>query len=156
MYLCSISAQGQIPLSFSPLLSGFPTEWRQGTNSPSVPITSRTFFPARVMISIFITTYAESVISIPFLEIGEPSGPIQKGITYIVRPCIHPVYKPVIVAFNSFGSIQWFVGPASSSFLEEMKVRDSTRATSEGSERNRTLLGFFLSEIASPQSIISF
>lgn len=32
------------------------------------------------------------------------------------------------------GAFQWFVGPASSSFSEQMKVRSSTRATSVGSE----------------------
>ena len=37
----------------------------------------------------------------------------------------------------SRGSAQLFVGPASSSRSEQMKVRDSTRATSEGSERTR-------------------
>ena len=91
MYFFSTSAQGQIPPSVSPSASGLPTECRQGTNSPSVPRTSRTFVPTRVMISIFKQTYSESVISIPFLEIGEPTGPIQKGITYIVRPFIQPV-----------------------------------------------------------------
>lgn len=37
-------------------------------------------------------------------------------------------------SFISEGAFQWFVGPASSSFSEQMKVRSSTRATSEGSE----------------------
>ena len=57
-----------------------------------------------------------------------------------------------MVALSSFGSIQWFVGPASSSFTEEMKVRDSTRATSEGSERKRKQFSFALSGVARPAS----
>jgi len=35
------------------------------------------------------------------------------------------------------GSIQWFVGPASISFFEQMNVRPSTRATSLSCERAR-------------------
>src|SRR5574344_3163828 len=131
MYLCSTSAHGQMPLSFSPLLSGLPTECIHGTNVPFLPIVSRTFVPMRVMIFMLQTTYAESVISTPFLEMSEPSGPMQNGITYMVRPCIQPLYRPVIVALSSLGSIQLFVGPASSCFLEEMNVLPSTRARSE-------------------------
>lgn len=33
-----------------------------------------------------MATYAESVSSIPFLDIGPPTGPILNGTTYIVRP----------------------------------------------------------------------
>ena len=43
--------------------------------------------------------------------------------------------------FISAGSIQLFVGPASSLVLEQMNVRSSTRATSLGSERARKLFG---------------
>ncbi|CNW35055.1 Uncharacterised protein [Mycobacterium tuberculosis] len=35
------------------------------------------------------------------------------------------------------GSIQLLVGPASISFAEQMYVRDSTRATSDGSDNAR-------------------
>ena len=66
--------------------------------------------------------------------IGEPSGPIEKGTTYIVRPFIEPRNSSVRVAFISVGSRQLLVGPASASFAEQMKVRSSTRATSPGSE----------------------
>ena len=62
----------------------------QGTNSPSFR-TSRTFVPTRVMISMFTTTYGESVISTPIFAIGEPTGPIENGITYMVRPCMQPL-----------------------------------------------------------------
>ena len=105
-----------MPLSDSPFASGFPTECRQGTNSPVLLMMSKTAVPTRVIISILHTTYAESVNSIPFLAMPEPTGPIENGITYIVRPFMQPVYKPFIVAFNSVGSIQLFVGPASSFF----------------------------------------
>jgi len=40
----------------------------------------------RVMILIELTTYGESVISIPILDNGEPTGPMLNGMTYIVRP----------------------------------------------------------------------
>ena len=75
---------------------------------------------------------------------------MQKGMTYIVRPCMQPLYRPFIVTLSSLGSIQWLVGPASSSLTDEMNVRDSTRATSEGSERKRKLFSFFLSGVARP------
>ena len=42
----------------------------------------------------FKTTYLESVSSILFFEIGDPSGPMQNGIIYIVRLCIQPLYNP--------------------------------------------------------------
>ena len=69
--------------------------------------------------------------------IGEPSGPIEKGTTYIVRPRMQPRKRPVSVSRISAGSRQLLVGPASSSRSEQMKVRSSTRATSPGSERAR-------------------
>ena len=64
---------------------------------------------------------------------GEPSGPMLNGTTYIVRPFIAPVYSVVISARISAGSRQLLVGPASSCRAEQMKVRSSTRATSPGS-----------------------
>ena len=70
-----------------------------------------------------------------------PSGPIENGTTYIVRPRIEPSKS-----FSSSGRIssgwrQLLLGPASISFSLQMKVRSSTRATSAGSERARKLLG---------------
>lgn len=65
---------------------------------------------------------------------------MQKGTTYIVRPFMEPRKMPpsspfpAKSSFISEGAFQWLVGPASSSFSEQMKVRSSTRATSEGSE----------------------
>src|SRR6266851_2432557 len=84
--------------------------------------------------------------------IGEPSGPILKGITYSVRPRIQPLNRPVSVSFISLGLTQLLVGPASVLLREQMKVRSSTRATSLGSERARKLLGRFsaLSRIRVP------
>ena len=69
--------------------------------------------------------------------IGEPSGPIEKGTTYIVRPFMQPSNRPFRVFRISAGSRQLLVGPAPSSVSEQMKVRSSTRATSLGSERAR-------------------
>ena len=56
MYFCSIGAQGHFPLSVSCSPNGFPTECRQGMNSPSSPKTSNTSFPTRVMMCMLITT----------------------------------------------------------------------------------------------------
>jgi len=42
-----------------------------------------------------------------------------------------------MVALSSSGSLQLFVGPASSRVGEAMKVRSSTRATSDGWLRKR-------------------
>ena len=75
------------------------------------------------------------MISTPMWAMGEPSGPIENGTTYMVRPRIEPWNRSVSVARISSGSRQLLVGPASSSFFEQMKVRSSTRATSPGSER---------------------
>ena len=97
--------------------------------------------PMRVMIRMFTTTYGESVSWTPMCAIGEPSGPMQNGMTYIVRPCMQPSNSSASVAFISSGAIQLFVGPASSSFAEQMYVRSSTRATSLGWERARKQFG---------------
>ena len=86
------------------------------------------------MIRIETTTYAESVISTPSWEMLLPSGPMQNGTTYIVRPAMHPSNSPANVRRISSGAIQLFVGPASLSFSEQMNVRSSTRATSLGSD----------------------
>src|SRR6266568_2850605 len=75
--------------------------------------------------------------------IGEPSGPMLHGITYIVRPRIQPLNRPPSVSFISLGCTQLLVGPASVLLREQMKVRSSTRATWLGSERARKLLGRF-------------
>ena len=48
------------------------------------------------------------------VAIVEPSGPIENGTTYIVRPCIEPSNSPFSVSRISAGSRQLFVGPASS------------------------------------------
>ena len=83
------------------------------------------------------TTYGESVISIPSLEMGPPTGPIEKGMTYIVRPRIAPSNRPPSTCRIEAGSRQLFVGPASCASSAPMKVRLSMRATSSGVERAR-------------------
>ena len=57
--------------------------------------------------------------------------------TYMVRPFMAPVYSFFSLAYISWGSIQLLVGPASSCFLQQMKVRSSTRATSFSAVRWR-------------------
>src|SRR3954471_17134854 len=79
-------------------------------------------------------------------EIEEPSGPIENGTTYIVRPTIEPRNRSLSVARISSGSRQLLVGPASASLSEQMKVRSSTRATSPGSERAMYEFGRLASE----------
>jgi hypothetical protein len=71
------------------------------------------------------------------VAIGEPSGPMLNGMTYIVRPRMQPSKSRSSLAFISRGSAQLLVGPASFLFAEQMNVRSSTRATSPGSERAR-------------------
>jgi hypothetical protein len=58
------------------------------------------------MIRIDTATYAESVSCTPMCAIGEPSGPIENGTTYIVRPAMAPVYSSRISARISAGSRQ--------------------------------------------------
>ena len=71
----------------------------------------------RVMIRMLTATYGESVSWTPTWLLSEPSGPIENGTTYIVRPRIEPRNRPSSVSRISAGSRQLFVGPASSSSL---------------------------------------
>ena len=141
MYL--VSLQGHVT-SFWPGSRGYPTEWRQRTNSPS-PRRSSAAWPMRVMMRMDMTTYSESVNCTPILGSSLSSGPMPNGTTYMVRPRMLPRKCSVISAFILSGSTQWLVGPAPSSVAEQMNVRDSTRATSEGLERARNELGRFSS-----------
>src|SRR5262245_32980406 len=103
MYL--VSLQGQVTSS-CPSDSGIPTEWTHGTNSPSSPSTSRAGAPILVMIRIDVATYAESVSWTPIWEIGDPSGPIENGTTYIVRPRMQPEKSLPRASRISLGSRQ--------------------------------------------------
>ena len=67
-----------------------------------------------------VTTYSESVISTPNIGCCESRWPITNGMTYIVRPCMHPRYSSVISDFISAGAIQLFVAPASASTTLQM------------------------------------
>src|SRR5262249_19960839 len=133
IYLCSELHGHDASCSLGP--RGAPTECRPFTKSPATPKASRTLVPTRDMMCMFATTYGESLISTPILEIGEPNGPIQYGMTYIVRPRIEAVKRSMRSRFIRTGSSQLFVGPASSSVSEQMKVWSSTRATSMGVDR---------------------
>ena len=81
----------------------------------------------RVMIRMLAATYGESVSCTPTWAIGDPSGPIENGTTYIVRPFIAPVYSFVSSARISSGSRQLLLGPASSSVggADERAVLDA-------------------------------
>lgn len=81
--------------------------------------------------------------STPIWAMGLPTGPIEKGMTYIVRPLMQPLNRAASLARMNAGSFQLFVGPASACFAEQMNMRSSTRATSEGSEHVRYELGRF-------------
>src|SRR3954468_2163523 len=91
MYFSS-ALQGQRE-SLSLPFSGAPTECSARTNSPSLPRTSRTFVPTRVMMCMFATTYGESEISTPSLAMGEPSGAMQYGMRDVVGPLGSPIAK---------------------------------------------------------------
>ncbi len=56
----------------------------------------------------------------PILQSGESNGPIAKGMTYMVRPAMHPLKKPRSFWRISAGSAQLLVGPASSLVREQM------------------------------------
>ena len=113
MYFSSLHGQGRV--SF-----GAPTLCRQGTKSPSSPRTSSAPLPMRVMIRMRVATYAESVIWTPISAISDPSGPMPNGTTYIVWPRMEPRNFSVSSSRISCGSRQLLVGPASSSFSEQM------------------------------------
>ena len=106
----------------------------------------------RAMTRMETTTYSESVSSTPNIGFSASTGPMQNGMTYIVRPRMHPRYSSVMTDFISAGSIQLLVGPASASSTEQMKVRSSTRATSLGSEAHQNELGFLSRRVKVPAS----
>src|SRR6476620_10762377 len=139
MYLVSLHGHGT---SAWPGSSGAPTECMAGTNGRSSPMASRMWLPMRAMTRMETTTYSESVNSTPNMGFSASTGPMQNGMTYMVRPRMHPRYSSVMTDFISAGSIQLLVGPASASSTEQMKVRSSTRATSLGSDAHQKELGF--------------
>src|SRR3982750_5000828 len=104
MYLSFGSGEHGQGTSFWPSARGIPTECRHWTNSPS-PSALRALLPIRVMIFILTTTYGESVICTPNCDIGEPIGPMQNGITYIVRPRLEPSNLRVREAFFSAAAL---------------------------------------------------
>ena len=86
------------------------------------------------MILMLTTTYGESVSCTAMRDIGEPIAPMLKASTYIVRPAIAPANIALSRARISNGLTQLLVAPALSFDSEQTKVRDSTRATSPGSD----------------------
>ena len=91
----------------------------------------------RVMVRMETATYAESVISTPIAESGGAERAHAER-DDVHRPAAHRAAEDALpspshpwkISRISAGAFQWLVGPASSSFSEQMKVRSSTRATS--------------------------
>ncbi len=90
--------------------SGCPTLCTVATHGTPVSIARSTSGPRRVVMPILRTTYAESVTSTPSCEIGPPTGPIENGTTYMVRPRMLPAKRSSSSARIAVGSRQWFVG----------------------------------------------
>ena len=133
MYFSLLHGHGT---SFAPLASGAPNECTQGTTRFSpLSISLNTGSPIRAMILMLATTYGESVSCTPICAIGEPTGPMLNGSTYMVRPRIAPLNISRSFLRMSCGFIQLLVGPAASREFEQMNVLSSTRATSCGSLR---------------------
>src|ERR1039458_8802925 len=110
MYLRSLQGHGA---SFCPGSSGAPTVCMHGvTRWISLSISAKTGAPIRDMMRMLTTTYAESVSSTPICEMGEPTGPIEKGRTYMVRPRMEPLKSCFIRLRMTKGSSQLLVGPA--------------------------------------------
>src|SRR6266436_6184240 len=122
-----------------------PSECSPGTKSLDAPSRSIATLPIRDMILMLATTYGLSVASTPTLLIGESVGPMMYGTTYIVRPRIAPSSSAPTLCFAAPGSIQLFVGPASSLSREQINVRCSVRATSFGLLRCKWQFGYVFS-----------
>ena len=74
----------------------------------------------RAMIRMFTTAYAESVSCTPICAMGDPMGPMLKGMTYIVRPFMQPLNRAFNLRRITKGSSQLLVGPALSFDSEQM------------------------------------
>src|SRR6267154_1177996 len=89
-----------------------PSECRPGTNSLEDPSRSLATSPIRDMIRMLATTYGLSVTSTPTLLIGDMTGPITYGTTYIVRPRAHRTFRRIRVHPIVRGSGIFFFGGA--------------------------------------------
>src|ERR1035441_4543592 len=118
MYFSSFDGQGK---STCPAANGDPTECKQGTTRFSpLSISAYTGAPMRAMMRMLTTAYAESVSWTPICDMGEPMGPMENGITYIVLPPIEPRKSSFSFLRMTKGSSQLLVGPASSFESEQM------------------------------------
>ena len=71
------------------------------TRLTSLSISWNTGRPMRAMMRMLTTTYGESVSCTPICDIGEPTGPMLKGSTYIVRPRMQPLKQALQLACAS-------------------------------------------------------
>jgi len=111
-------------------------ECRPLTKVPSFSMRASAAAPMRVMMRMFSTTYGLSVISTP--QRGTAKDRAHAVGHDVHRAALHaPANRPSTLRCASAGSIQLLFGPASPLFFVQMKVRCSTRATSEGCERCR-------------------
>src|SRR3954452_11733799 len=133
MYFSGLQGHGT---SGCPGASGAPTLCMHGTTRCTLrSMILSAGSPIRAIVRMLTTTYGESVSCTAIRDIGESIVPMLKASTYIVRPAIAPanISRSRVRIWNGFS--QLLVGPASSFDNEQTKVRDSTLATSLGSER---------------------
>ena len=94
-----------------PRRSGMPTECMHGTTRlKSLSISLNTGRPMRAMMRMLTTTYGESVSCTPICDMGDPTGPMLNGSTYIVRPRIAAVEQALQLAAHfvaDFPSYWW-------------------------------------------------
>ena len=84
-------SQGQLFTGCRSMGKGWPTECKHFTNSDFGLFSDcNAGAPIRVIMRMEAATYGESVNWRPSLARGDPIGPIENGITYIVRPRMHP------------------------------------------------------------------
>ena len=84
-----------------------------------------------------------SVSSIPILLKGDPVGPIENAMTYMVLPFMEFLKIAPAFLYASAGAIQLFVGPASRFLDVQINVRFSVLATSLTAVLCKTQPGHF-------------
>src|SRR5260370_4027476 len=106
-----------------------PNECSPGTNSLDVPRRPVATLPIRDMIRMLATTYGLSVASTPTWLIGDLTGPITYGTTYLVRPPIAPSSSRPTLCFAAPVPIHLSVVPAPPCPVERVYVYGTVHAT---------------------------